>query len=58
MSTSPGPRSYRSYEDFEREELQPFNKKGFCLEDLEAEATFRPTPEDQVDEGPKELDFD
>lgn len=45
MSAS-GPSYYRSYEDFEREQLQPLRKIGFSLDDLEDEAAFRPAREE------------
>jgi hypothetical protein len=49
-------KSYGSFADFEREELRPLNKVGFCVADLEAEATFKAFDEQQ-DYEPEELDF-
>jgi hypothetical protein len=34
------PKSYRTYQDFEREEIRPSFKVGFSMEDLVEEATF------------------
>lgn len=34
------PKSYRSLQDFEREELRPGMKVGFTLDDLTQEASF------------------
>lgn len=34
-------KSYDSFAAFEREELRPLNKVGFCLDDLEAEANAK-----------------
>ena len=52
-----GPKTYRSIEEFEREEIRPTRKIGFTLDDLYQEATF--TPEQEFHrEDPKELDFD
>lgn len=52
-----GPKSYGSYADFMREELKPLNRVGFCVDDLEAEATFQAGGE-EIDEGdPEALDF-
>ena len=48
---------YSSFAEFEREELRPLQKVGFCLDDLEAEANFRTAREDRRDMGLDELDF-
>ncbi len=34
------PKSYRTYADFEREEIRPSFKVGFSMEDMVDEATF------------------
>ncbi|MGL1161856.1 hypothetical protein ACSTKX_24680, partial [Vibrio parahaemolyticus] len=34
------PKNYRTYQDFEREEIRPSFKVGFSMEDLVEEATF------------------
>lgn len=34
------PKSYRTYADFEREEIRPSFKVGFSMEDMVEEATF------------------
>lgn len=52
-----GPKNYGSFADFEREELRPLKKVGFCVDDLEAEATFNPGSEDVERGDPEELDF-
>jgi hypothetical protein len=47
------PRSYRSIEEFEREELRPSNKAGFSLDDLMQETMLHESDllfDDQVDE--------
>ncbi len=49
-------KNYDSFAAFEREELKPMNKVGFCLDDLEAEAHAKFGGE-QVDVDPNELDF-
>ena len=54
-----GPTQYRNIEEFEREELQPFKKAGWSLDDLFSEAKFNPAEDASLDDGsPKELDFD
>lgn len=52
-----GPKTYRSMEEFEREELRPGQKAGFSLDDLIQEAHFQ-AEQDFVFEEPQELDFD
>jgi len=47
------PRSYRSIEEFEREELRPSNKAGFSLDDLMQETMLHQSDllfDDQVDD--------
>ena len=49
----PLPKSYRSIEEFEREELRPNNKAGFSLDDLMQETMLHQSDllfDDQVDE--------
>jgi hypothetical protein len=49
----PLPKSYRSIEEFEREELRPQNKAGFCFDDLMQETMLHPNDllfDDQIDE--------
>jgi hypothetical protein len=49
----PLPKSYRSIEEFEREELRPSNKAGFSLDDLMQETMLHESDllfDDQVDE--------
>ncbi len=49
----PVPKSYRSIEDFEREELRPHNKVGFSFDDLMQETMLHQNDllfDDQVDE--------
>jgi hypothetical protein len=41
MTRDNAPRSYESYQDFEREEIRPLFRIGFSLDDLENEANFR-----------------
>ncbi|MCB9708584.1 MAG: transcriptional regulator [Myxococcales bacterium] len=52
-----GPKTYRSIEEFEREEIRPSSKIGFSLDDLYQEATFN-TEQEFGKEDPKELDFE
>ncbi len=58
----PLPKSYRSIEDFEREELRPQFKVGFSYEDLMQETTFEGSDllfDDQYDEyDPANVDDD
>lgn len=54
-----GPKTYRSLQEFDREELKPDHKAGWSLDDLYSEASFEPGEDDSIrDDGPKELDFD
>jgi hypothetical protein len=49
----PAPKSYRSIEDFHREELRPGNKVGFSFDDLMQETMLHQNDllfDDQVDE--------
>lgn len=49
----PAPKSYRSIEDFHREELQTQNKVGFSFDDLMQETMLHQNDmlfDDQVDE--------
>ena len=56
------PKSYRTIEDFEREELRPQNRVGFSLEDLMQETVFHGSDmlfDDQYDElDPDNIDDD
>ncbi len=56
------PKSYRSIEEFEREELRSHLKVGFSLDDLHQEATFDSSDmlfDDTVDEyDPDQFDED
>ena len=55
---SRGPKSYGSYADFVREEVKPLNRVGFCVDDLESEATCQYGIE-EIDLRPSvELDFE
>ena len=56
MTRLSGPKSYGTFADFEREELQPMNKIGFSVADLESEAHYRAFDEAPERE-PDELDF-
>jgi hypothetical protein len=52
-TTMAQPKSYRTIEDFQREELQPSNKAGFSFDDLMQETMLHPNDllfDDQVDE--------
>jgi hypothetical protein len=51
------PKNYESFAAFERDELRPMHKVGFCVDDLENEATFNPSREDAAARDPEELDF-
>jgi hypothetical protein len=56
------PKSYRSIEEFEREELRPHFKVGFSLDDVITESTFGASDmlfDDTVDEyDPEAFDDD
>lgn len=56
------PKSYRSIEEFEREELRPHFKVGFTIDDLVQESMFDPSDmlfDDTVDEyDPNQFDED
>ena len=56
MTRLSGPKSYGTFADFEREELRPMNKLGFCVDDLESEALYKAGDELQ-DVDRDELDF-
>ncbi|MEM9193568.1 MAG: hypothetical protein AAGF12_30620 [Myxococcota bacterium] len=58
MTRRRGPTYYRSMEEFEREELRPYKKAGWSLDDLYSEAKFNPAEDNSLDQEPKELDFD
>ena len=56
MQQSHGPKRYNSYQDFEREEIRPYFRIGFSVDDLENEANFRDrdySAEDEIED----LDF-
>lgn len=53
-----GPTHYRSIEEFEREELKPWKKAGWDLDDIYNEARFNAADDHSLDTEPKELDFD
>lgn len=57
MISSFSPKNYGSFADFERDELRPLQKLGFCVDDLEAEATFNPGHEESRSQDVEELDF-
>jgi hypothetical protein len=56
MKRDSGPKNYGTFADFEREELRPMNKVGFCVDDLEVEAHYRSFDE-HVEYTAEELDF-
>lgn len=49
-------KNYDSFAAFEREELRPMNRIGFCLDDLEAEASSK-FGDEHVETTTDELDF-
>lgn len=51
-----GPRRYSSYQDFEREEIRPYFRIGFSVDDLENEANYQDR-EYSSDDELEELDF-
>ena len=57
MSSRRAPHFYRSMEEFEREELRPWRKAGWSLDDLYSEAKYN-AAEDHTYDDPRELDFD
>jgi hypothetical protein len=52
-----GPKNYGSFADFEREEIRPMNKVGFCVDDLESEAAYKVYEEQAEYDAAEELDF-
>jgi hypothetical protein len=57
----PLPKSYRTIEEFEREELRPQNKAGFSFDDLMQETMLHQNDllfDDQVDEYEPDTDDD
>jgi hypothetical protein len=55
------PKSYRTIEEFQREELRPQYKAGFSLDDLMQETMLRESDllfDDQIDEYDPEADVD
>jgi hypothetical protein len=57
----PLPKSYRTIEEFEREELRPQNKAGFSFDDLMQETMLHQNDllfDDQVDEYEPDNDED
>ena len=56
MRHSNGPKRYSSYQDFEREEIRPYFRIGFSVDDLENEASYRDR-EYSSEEEVEELDF-
>ncbi len=56
MRQSNGPKRYSSYQDFEREEIRPYFRIGFSVDDLENEASYRDR-EYSSEEEVEELDF-
>ena len=55
---NPSPKSYTSYAAFIREEVRPLYRLGFCVDDLEQEATFRLGVQEIEEGDPEELDFE
>ncbi len=55
MSSTRSNRSYRTFEEFHREEIRSGQKLGFSVDDLFHEATFNADQEIQYDRD--ELDF-
>ncbi|GAB5548394.1 MAG: transcriptional regulator [Sandaracinaceae bacterium] len=52
-----GPKSYRSLEEFEREEIRSHIKLGWSLDDLYNEANIHKRVVEEEEDGPQELDF-
>ena len=57
MKSHSGPKNYGSFADFEREEIRPMNKVGFCVDDLESEAAYKVYEEQADYDATEELDF-
>ncbi|MEC7524451.1 MAG: hypothetical protein VYE22_31510 [Myxococcota bacterium] len=53
-----GPKSYRSLEEFEREEIRSHIKLGWSLDDLYNEANIHKRHSEEEEDGPQELNFD
>jgi hypothetical protein len=51
------PKSYRSYAEFEREEIRPDQKLGWSIDDLFQDAELRMNDGHAEERDPEELDF-
>ena len=51
------PKNYRSYAEFQREEIRPDQKLGWSLDDLWKDAELRMSDSAHDDRDPEELDF-
>jgi hypothetical protein len=50
------PKTYRSYAEFEREEIRPYLKVGFSMEDLVEESSFESELNFDADADPFDCD--
>lgn len=51
------PKNYRSFAEFQREEIRPEHKLGWSIDDLWREAELRMSDGAPDDRDPEELDF-
>jgi len=51
------PRNYRSFDEFQREEIRPDVKLGWCIDDLLRDAELRMSDGTYEERDPEELDF-
>jgi hypothetical protein len=51
------PKSYRSFDEFQREEIRPDQKLGWSIDDLWKDAELRMNAGEFEERDPEELDF-
>jgi hypothetical protein len=51
------PKNYRSFDEFQREEIRSDQKLGWCIDDLLKDAELRMSDSHYEDRDPEELDF-
>ncbi|HEX5657925.1 MAG TPA: hypothetical protein VFX59_12055 [Polyangiales bacterium] len=52
------PKSYRSFDEFQREEIRPDQKLGWSIDDLWKDAELRMNTSEFEERDPEELDFE
>jgi len=51
------PKNYRSFDEFQREEIRPDQKLGWSVDDLLQDADLRMSDSNYAERDPEELDF-